>query len=258
MLIKRILSFIGIFAAVFIGGLVTVILFPQPLFSHSYEYKNFEIYSNTPIDQTGFNEAIDQAIENLQESELYDADYQYDVFIAHQSIFNKIDDVVLGRWSVARAIDNNVIIKRKVEVEGGIVQNDQNQFSLVYVLAHEMTHCLQENKYGKWMFNPFNHPPMWKLEGYPEYLGRRVQLEDEAYSLVKGIEHFLLLTDKNNNEILQITENESTPYIYYKGRLMVEYLMDIKGLSYDEIIDESIDEGIVYTEMIEWYKENNK
>ena len=37
---------------------------------------------------------------------------------------------------------------------------------------------------------------------------------------------------------------------YYKGRLMIEYLMDIKHLSYDQILKDSVSESTIFKEMI--------
>lgn len=254
---KKIFSFLGLTLTVFIGGILSLILFPQPLFSHSYEYGNFKIYSNVEVNQAALNSAIERANAIVKTSELYDEAFAYDLFLAGGTSFNKIDDLILGEWAVARAIDNNVVIKRQVNMEKGTVRNGQNQFDLVYVLVHEMIHCLQSNKYGKWTFNPLHHPPFWKLEGYPEYMGRRALLESETYDLKKGIGDFLKRTAENDDphQIIQISEKESTPYIYYKGRLMVEYLMDVKGVSYDDILDESITEASVYSEMLDWFEE---
>lgn len=254
--LKSIFSFIGITLFILTGGLLTLILLPQPLFSNSYEYQNFTVYSNYEVSQGAFNKAIDEANKIVKKSELYDPEYSYDLFLADKTLYNKIDDLILGKWSVARAIDNNITIKRKVTETESKVKNGDNQFDLVYVLVHEMIHCLQDNKYGKWTFNPLHHPPYWKLEGYPEYMGRRQLLERDNYTLKKGIKDFLARTAGSNDihQIIQTSEKESTPYIYYKGRLMVEYLMDIKGLSYDEILADSLKEELVYSEMLDWYR----
>ena len=257
MKIKKLLSFLGISVAVFFIGLITLVLFPQPLFANNYSYDQVNIYTKAPIDQNAFNQAIDQAITLLQKSELYDADYIFDVFLADQTAYNRLDDWLMGRWPVARAVANNVIIKRRVEVEKGLVDNGENRFELVYVLAHEMIHCLQNHRFGMRKFNPLNHPPFWKLEGYPEYIARQPLLQSEEYTLKKGISDFLSLTKdiEENHQIIQIAERESTPYIYYKGRLMMEYLIDIKGMSYAKILEEEVKEDAVFKEMMAWYNE---
>lgn len=255
MKLKRILSFFGITAIIILGGIITLILFPQPLFSHSFEYKNFKVYSNYTLNQEAFVKTIDEAVEIVNKSEINNSNYNFDIFLANRTLYNKFDDLIFGQWSVARAIDNNVIIKREVNELEEVVSNDKNQFDLVYVLVHEMIHCLQSEKYGMWSFNPVNPPPLWKLEGYPEYIGRRELLESTNYNLKIGIKDFLIRTasNDNNSQIIQISENESTPFIYYKGRLMVEYLMDVKNMSYGEILTDSIKEENVYSEMIDWY-----
>ncbi|MEM1220767.1 MAG: hypothetical protein AAGH79_17735 [Bacteroidota bacterium] len=252
---KRILSFLGITTFVFIGGLVSLILFPQTLFAHSYTHDQVTVYSNGPIDEGAFNRALDQANAYLNESELQDPSYRYDVFIAAGTPYNEFDNLVFGEWSVARAIANNVIIKRAVDLETLTVDNGHNAFDLVYVLTHEMVHCLQAHHFGMWTFNPFRHPPMWKLEGYPEYIARRPLLDHPEYELRQGITDFLARTQVGDDptRIIQIAERESTPYIYYKGRLMVEYLMDIRGFSYTDILEDKRSEEEVYAEMLEWY-----
>ena len=254
MKLKRILSFTGVFVLVFISGLGALILFPQPLFAHAATYQQVEIYGELPQDLHSLYKALDEAREMLTHSELFDSSYQFDVFFAHGSAFNKLDDALLGEWSAARAIDNNVIIKRAWNPKTGWVENGENHFELAYVLAHEMTHCLQAHAYGKRVFNPFRHPPMWKLEGYPEYIARRKLLREEDYNLKIEISKFLEL-EVSPEGIVQISETQSTPYIYLKGRLMVEYLMDIKGFSYDDILDEAVKEEAVYTEMLTWHSE---
>ena len=45
------------------------------------------------------------------------------------------------------------------------------------------------------------------------------------------------------------------PSVYHKGRLMVEYLMDVKGMSYDAILSSGETEEEVFDEMIRWAKE---
>lgn len=256
MTIKKLLSLLGIFGIISFTGVTTLLLFPQPLFSNNYCYKDFNIYSNRNVDQNAINEAIDRAEKLVKESELYDTSYSYDIFLAYRSSYNKVDNKILGKWSVARAIDNNIVIKRPVLDKRQIVLNDKNQFDLAYVITHEMIHCLQENKYGKLKFNPFSLPPMWKLEGYPEYISRRPLLTHPDYNLKKGIDTFLSLSP-DENQILQTTQNTSTPYIYYKGRLMTEYLIDTKGLTYDNILNDSRTEDEVYEEMLEWYRAEN-
>jgi hypothetical protein len=62
------------------------------------------------------------------------------------------------------------------------------QVNLAELSAHEMTHCLQANKYGLPKFNPFKHPERWKLEGYPEYIARQPELSVNGYNFKADID----------------------------------------------------------------------
>jgi len=42
------------------------------------------------------------------------------------------------------------------------------------------------------------------------------------------------------------------PDYYYKGKLMMEYLMDIRHLSYDQVLRDTASENRIYQEMIRW------
>ena len=44
------------------------------------------------------------------------------------------------------------------------------------------------------------------------------------------------------------------PLIYFKGRVMIEYLKTFKKLSYTEILDDHVSEESVMTEMTSWYQ----
>jgi hypothetical protein len=42
---------------------------------------------------------------------------------------------------------------------------------------------------------------------------------------------------------------------YYKGKLMMEYLINIRHLSYDQILKHTPSESTIYQEMIKWNNE---
>jgi hypothetical protein len=119
-----------------------------------------------------------------------------------------------------------------------------------------MIHCLQENKYGKLKFNPIRHPEYWKLEGYPEYISKQPKLTNKDYSLNSEIDRYLELDSKTTDIWIVIEEGAcEAPKYYYKGRLMIEYLMDIKHFSYNKILNDTVSVDKVYAEMIKWNEE---
>ena len=98
--------------------------------------------------------------------------------------------------------------------------------------------------------NQLNHPPYWKLEGYPEYIARQAKLKAEDYNLKNEIKRFVELESKSKDDFVEVSEEFFMPSIYYKGRLMVEYLIDVKGLTYSEVLKDTRTEEQVFQEMV--------
>jgi hypothetical protein len=253
--IKRILALTMLTVVVAFSGLLTILLFPQPLFANKVEHKQFTIYSNDEITHD-IIPLLDNAMALVEKSELNDPNYKFDILLAYNSLFNKLDDKLLGYGPTARGTDNNVTIKVKIDAKRNLffpTFRGECQADLTILIAHEMIHCLQANKYGIIKFNPVTHPEMWKLEGYPEYIARQPKLTAKDYSLAKEIDRYIQLERKATDIWIVIEEGAcEAPKYYYKGRLMVEYLMDIKHWSYDKILNDTTSANSVYAEMINW------
>lgn len=238
-----------------ISGLVTIIFFPQPLFANKVAHKQFRVYSDKEINNDiGF--VLNDAMDLVKRSELYDPTYTFDIFLSHHTIYNSIDDLFLGRGPTARAVDNNVIIKVAIDPARDLAFptfHESCEVNLTYIIAHEMIHCLQENRYGKLKFNPFRHPEYWKLEGYPEYIARQPRRSAKDYDLVGEIERYIDLESTSTDGWISSDKGGcKAPVYYYKSRLMTEYLMDIKNFSYDDILKDTVSEDMIYAAMIRW------
>ena len=256
--IKRIFAGMLFTVMVSISGLITIVFFPEPLFANKLEHGQFNVYSNTKIDKE-IELILDNSLDLVKRSELYDPTYTYDIFLSYNSLFNKIDDTFLGEGVSAKAIDDNIIMKVNIDAKRNLffpTFRTTCQSNLTYLLAHEMIHCLQEHKYGKLKFNPFRHPEYWKLEGYPEYISKQPKLASKNYSLSREIDRYVELESQTTDIWITIEEGAcEAPKYYYKGRLMIEYLMDIKHFSYNKILNDTIQVDRVYEEMIKWNEE---
>lgn len=253
---KRIITGTLLFVVTFISGVITLVLYPQPLFANQFAYKNFKVYSNHEIG-TNINVILDNAQALVAASELSDPSYKYDIFLSYNSLYNRFDDHLLGKGPSARAIDNNLVIKVSIDPKRNLAFpafHEHCEVDLTYLLTHEMVHCLQANTYGKMKFNPFRHPEMWKLEGYPEYVSRRMSRTNNQY-LANEIDKYIDAENKSKNGWILAEDEYSTcsiPQIYYKSRLMMKYLIDVKHFSYDKILTDTVSENTVYEEMIKW------
>lgn len=242
-------------------AITTIVLFPQRLFANKLEYKNFTVYSNDKI-KNDIKIVLDNAMNLVKSSEINDPDYNYNVILSYNSFYDKIDDKLFGMGSAARSRGNNVIIKVRIDSKNNLAFptfHKACEENLTCLLAHEMTHCLQVNKYGIIKFNPFIHPELWKLEGYPEYIARKAELSKKGYNLISEIGRYQNLESQATSIWISAVDNDEceVPCYYYKGFLMIEYLIDIRHLSYDKILNDTISEKSIYHEMINW-KESKK
>jgi hypothetical protein len=252
--IKRVLYWTLITILVFVASLATLILYPQPLFANKLEYRQFRVYSNDRIGNE-IQPVLDMAVSLVKNSELYDSTYKVDIFFAYNSFFNKLDTKVFGEGPTARSIDNNLVIKVNVDINKRLAYatfHKACQQDVAYVIAHEMIHCFQTHKYGIGKFNPFRHPEMWKLEGYPEYIAMQ-KYSDSADSLKKDIAKFIELKREQTDIWIALEKGGcEAPEYYYKGRLLTEYLINIKHLTYDQVLEDKRSEKEIYNEMIAW------
>jgi hypothetical protein len=243
-----------------LAGILTVviiILFPQQLFAKKINYKNFSVYSNDMVDDR-IKTVLDDALLLVRKSELYDSTYEYNIILCNNSLYNKIDDKLLGAGRTARSTLKNVLIKVKIEPTRNLAFptfHKACEENLTELIAHEMIHCLQAHKYGIFKFNPVSHPELWKLEGYPEYISKGKQLSSKKYSLKSDINRYSNLKTKSTDSwILSEDGGCEVPDYYYKGKLMITYLIEVKHMTYDQILMDISSENTIYQEMIQWSK----
>jgi hypothetical protein len=252
-IVKRIfkVTLVAFLAAVL--TIVTIVLFPQHLFANKLTYKNFTICSNNKIDNN-IKTVLDNAMILVEKSELYDTNYKYNIILCYNTVYNKIDDQLLGNGPSARTTFNNIVVKVNIDAKNNLAFptfHKACEVNLTELLAHEMTHCLQANKYDFLKFNPYRHPEFWKLEGYPEYVAKHAELSNKDYSLPKDIDNYI--ERKSKTKGIWIKEGDcEVPDYYYKGRLLMEYLIGIKQMAYDQTLKDTASENTVYEEMIKW------
>ena len=252
---KRILKITFLAILTGILTIAVIILFPQQLFAKKLSYKEFTVYSNGKADDN-IKTVLDNALILVQRSELYDPNYKYNIILCNNSFYNKIDDKVLGVGPSARSRLKNVLIKIRIDPKENLAFptfHKACEENLTELIAHEMIHCLQANKYGILKFNPFRHPEFWKLEGYPEYISKQNKLSGTTYNLTGDIERYLGLKSKSADTWISSEEGGcEAPDYYYKGKLMMKYLIEIRHLSYDQILRDTASENTIYQEMIRW------
>ena len=138
-------------------------------------------------------------------------------------------------YAVTYPIINNIFIS-KTDIESNLVQRnaeEDNERSLSSVIAHEVTHNLIENEIG---IRANKKLETWKKEGYCEYISG-----EKTLNLKAGIKKVY----KNPN-------SSSLAFNYLKYRILVSYLLDIKGYSFHSLVETEFDFKQLETELVNY------
>jgi hypothetical protein len=76
--------------------------------------------------------------------------------------------------------------------------------------------------------------------------------------LAKEVFRYKNEISNSKNGIVKIAENYYAPQVYYKGRIMVEYLINEKGMTYDEILKDKRSADEIFAEIEKWAERKKK
>ena len=142
---------------------------------------------------------------------------------------------------------DKVILQGIANYNDNYVELNSYKWNLTQLLAHEMTHCLQFEKLGLWKSKPIANIPNWKWEGYAEYISRQ---NTDQIDLPQNIAR-LIATDQNNWAI-NFSDNTIAPREYYNYWMLIQFCMDIKKMTYIQVLTDTTSEQSVRQEMMKW------
>ena len=216
------MRYLGFYIIIILAAIFIVfILFPNlSFYQHHIHYKQFNIYADVEINNAIYN-ILDDVEVKLKNSEIYDDDLYNKIFISSgfkpYSIFSpSLKDAFAATYPII----NNIFIS-KTDIENNLVQRnakEDNERSLTSVIVHEITHKLIENEIG---IKANIKLEIWKKEGYCEYISVESKLNIKA-----GI-----------NKVYKESHPISSAFNYLKYRIMVTYLLDVKGLTFHNLVE---------------------
>ena len=231
------------------GLLLIIILNPILIYAHKTTHKIFSIYHNKTISPSLIS-TLDQATLLLETSEFYNNNLKFDICLNDGATYPTIIKTIRGQ-AFAWGFYDKVVMQGTMNCKANFVELNGYKWNLTQLLAHEMTHCLQFDKLGLIQSNPIANIPTWKWEGYAEYVARQ---NADQKDLSKNIKRFIA-TGKNNWEI-KFADGTITPREYYSYWILVQYCLDVKNMSYQQLLTEKINELTLKQEMINWYEKN--
>ena len=231
------------------GLLVTFMLNPIFLYANKTSIGKYSIYHNKPLDKN-FQILLKQSDSIIKSSELYDPELTMDICLKDGSKYPRLIEKVLGRDLISSFYNKIIFTADEVNFDSNYIKLDGHKWNLTEMLAHAQVHCLEFKKYGLWKSNPIAKHPRWKWEGYPEYISKQ---HSEIKNLQDGIKT-LLQTEQINNTGWMIfpdgTENMTT---FFKYRLLIQYCLEVKKMSFVQLLKDITPEETVRQQMLNWY-----
>lgn len=232
----------------FIAGILFVIILnPILTYANKTVHNQYTVYHHKALNAELLIN-LDQATTLLKSSELYNPELHLDICLNDGSKYPKLIQILRGN-AFGWGFYNKVVLQGNIH--NNFVELNGYKWNLTQLLAHEMTHCLQFNSLGLWKSKPISAIPNWKWEGYAEFVSR--QNEDQK-DLSVNLER-LLASDKNSWEI-SFTDNSIAPREYYEYWLLVQYCMNIKKMTFQQILKDTTSEQTTWQEMMKWHLEN--
>jgi len=197
------------------------------LFNHNYDYKQFQVYSDQPV-PPAIEGVLDLVTINIQKSELYKPEYEFNIFICHNTkLFGFLTRNTNAGGVVQGPIAPHVFL-RKSDIEnneiippGGWLL-DRTDRPLSYFISHELTHSLQA-KYDRFMILK---TPYYIMEGYGDYIGKANSFDYETYRELLIREDVKMSRDS---------------LLYNRFHIYIAYLMEKKGMTFLEILESEPD-----------------
>jgi hypothetical protein len=231
--------------------LIGIALDPILLYGNSTVDGNYTIHHQQKIDDR-FSARLHDVNKLLASSELYDGSLKLSVCLNDGSYYPGLMQKIMGK-AFGFGFDKTVVLLGNMNAAENYVEINDYKWNLTELLAHEATHCLEFHRYGFWHSNPIAHIPEWKWEWYPEYIARKNKAD-----LVNNIRHLLETEKQDNNNWIDFEDGTGTVIPYYKDWLLVQYCLDVRKLTFDQLLKDTTGEDHTMQAMMAWYKENSK
>jgi hypothetical protein len=173
-----------------------------------------------------------------------------DICLNDGSLYPLLMEKLRGQ-AFALGFYDKVVLMSNANYKDNFVELNGNKWNFTQLIAHEETHCLQFHKFGFWNSNPIAGYPNWKWEAYPEYVSRR---NADQLDLTKNIVR--KITQENLDKdgwAISFSDSTIAPRNYYNAWLLIQYCLDIKKMTYENLLTDTTSEQTLTTQMMKWY-----
>jgi hypothetical protein len=251
----RVLRWVALAAAVLFVVQIALLAYPRILFSQSARIGTVVLFHDG---LTG-DQAVRLAGEidrRLQGSRFHDPTRSDKVFVFRNrkkyELYRKLafSKVVPSGFNLP--IFGNSYVSEAVVAELGEATGGQPRFSiwdgdLAHVAAHEIGHQYIADRIGSRRWRSLPH---WKQEGLPEYIANIGAIRaDPSPSLGSRV---AILEDDALWTAMPAGRRPGWDRVHYRAGLLVEFLLDVQGMSLEQLISDPVTQKDTYSAMISW------
>ena len=215
---------------------VALLAAPYPLFAYQAGYANIRVYSDRPIPPS-ILPVLSAAKVRLEQSPINDPRLTHRIFICNDT--RRFAFFTTFRYQVGGVnygLNYNIFLRpvniehnRLISPTGREVEGER---TLVYFLAHEMTHSLEVNYLGR---TAYWRMPQWKREGYADVVGRGGE-----FNFAEQLAAY---------QRRDVSMDYGRSGLYLRFQLMVAYLMERKGVGVRDLLDRKFDAAAIEREL---------
>lgn len=252
---KRKITYLILLITTLLIVAAVAVQYPKYFIDHKDNYKNFSLYSNEYLEiDSDVKATLDSVQSNLDLSAFNNVDHRYELYFIRGSGYEKLLRI-LGRKNIAFSKFEKHIYAATPDFKKGTLSRNNNTYewlNLVQIISHEAIHTQMYDDYysGYKMITP-----SWINEGYCEYISHIPIRKKENYSLNNAFNNYV----DQNKDWVKTEYGSMTPNFYLRSRLIMEYLIDQKGMTIKEIIsDKTISPEDTFRELEDFLKVSNE
>jgi hypothetical protein len=238
---------------------ITVLAFPQLLISNSVEYGTVTVYyDGTPSADIG--QLASEVDKRLQGSGFYDPSRTERVFFFQSqnlyTMFARLTMVTpLAQGFAISALGNSFVSASRVaelaEKWTGSPKYSLWEGSPAHIIAHEIGHQYMIDLIGRRVWRQLPH---WKQEGFPEYIANIAVIRDDTLATLS--QRTGVLNSDRAWKAISGWNKRPWDRIHYEAELLVEFLLDVQGYTFDEIVADSVTRDETLAAMMAWCDAN--
>jgi hypothetical protein len=199
------------------------LVFPETLFRQKMVHGPFTVLAHQPI-PSAMEKVLDDATYRLQQSELYDANVKFTIFLTSGPTELNFFAPFSGAYpAVTHKLSSKTFINQSDVAADTVTASASGVRPLHWLIAHESTRVLLLRRFG--FFDNVSEPA-WKAEGYCEFIANQPE-----YSVVDGLA-----------KLQRAGPDPPLSLRYFRNGQRVKFLKERQHLSLTEIIHGNFDE----------------